>query len=127
MPRYLPNPWDMVAVESGRSLRGRLRSKRKTKKSRALGRKDVRDVNISDVHISGCRDDQTSADAYIGGSFNGAMTYSLTRALKAKKGKLTYRQLHADMLKYLKGRYTQVPQLEGRASNLDRQFLEPFA
>ncbi len=127
IPRYLPNPWDIVAVESRRSLRGKLRSKRKSMKSRALGRKDVRDVNITDVHISGCRDNQTSADAYIGGSYNGAMTYSLTRALKAKKGKLTYRQLHADMLKYLKGRYTQVPQLEGRASNLDRQFLEPFA
>lgn len=124
--RFLPNPLDLMAAESGRSLRGRLRSKRKKKKSRSLGHKDVRDVNIPEVHISGCRDDQTSADARIGGSYNGAMTYSLTRVLKAKKGNVTYRQLHAEMLKWLKGKYAQVPQLEGRAANLERKFLEPF-
>ena len=44
--------------------------------------------------ITGCRDTQTSADAQIGGSFNGALTYYLVESIKETKGNLTYRELH---------------------------------
>jgi hypothetical protein len=117
--RYLACPLDLMAAESGRGMRGRLKSKRRRKKR--VAKRDVVHVNIPEVLITGCRDNQTSADARIRGRFNGAMTYSLVRALKWGKGKLTYRKLHAAMRAYLKGKYTQVPQLEGRAKNLDRQ------
>ena len=84
-------------------------------------------VDISEVLISGCRDTQTSADAYISGSYNGALTYHLVKAIKEKKGQLTYRELHARTIGLLKkGKYSQVPQLEGRKTNLDRPFLAPF-
>jgi hypothetical protein len=35
------------------------------------------------VTISGCRDPQTSADAKIAGSFSGAMSFALLRAINA--------------------------------------------
>ena len=128
IPRYLPSPWDLVASESGRSLRGRAvsglyRSRRaKRKKS------DVVIADIGEVLVSGCRDTQTSADAYIDGSYNGALTYYLAAALRAEKGKVTYRELHEQTLKGLaRGGYSQVPQLEGRKANLDRAVLAPVA
>jgi hypothetical protein len=76
------------------------------------------------VLITGCRDTQTSADAYIGRSYNGALTYALVAALREAKGKLSHRELHARALKYLeKEDFSQVPQLEARKSAFDRPFL----
>jgi metacaspase-1 len=81
-------------------------------------------VDIPEVLITGCRDTQTSADAYIGGSFNGALTYNLVAALKEAKGKISYRDLHARTTSKLKAAdFDQVPQLEGNKANLDRLFL----
>jgi hypothetical protein len=51
-------------------------------------------VEVPEVLITGCRDTQTSADAMIGGRFNGALTYHLVAALTEANGSLTYRQLH---------------------------------
>jgi len=85
-------------------------------------------VNIPKMLVTGCRDTQTSADAEIGGSFNGALTYNLVATIKATRGKLTYRELHDGTVKRLrKGGFSQVPQLEGRAPCLDRPFLSPLA
>jgi hypothetical protein len=94
----------------------------------ARRKKDIVAVNIPEVLVAGCRDTQTSADAEIGGSFNGALTYHLVATIKAARGKLTYRELHDGTVKRLKkGGFSQVPQLEGRAPNLDRPFLSPLA
>jgi hypothetical protein len=122
--RYLPSPWDLVAAESGRKLKGQLtgtfRSAGKTKKRRS----DIVVADIPEVLITGCRDTQTSADAYIGGSYNGALTYHLVAALKEAQGKISYRDLHARTVAKLKsGDFDQVPQLEGNKTNLDRLFL----
>lgn len=82
----------------------------------------------AEVLISGCRDTQTSADAYIGKSYNGALTYHLVAAIKAAKGKLSYRELHEHTREKLQaGGYDQVPQLEGRAERLEGQFLGAVA
>lgn len=125
--RYLPSPWDLVAAESGRKVRGAVATSLRSASSAARARNDVAIVDIDEVLITGCRDTQTSADARIGGSFHGAMTYNLVAALRKAKGKITYRALHAAMLESLaRGRYDQVPQLEGRKTNLDRQFLAPI-
>ena len=122
--RYLPSPWDLVAVESGRKLKGQLRgtfrSAGKTKKRHS----DIVAVDIPEVLITGCRDTQTSADAYIGNSYNGALTYNLVAALKEAKGKISHRDLHArTTAKLQSGDFDQVPQLEGNKLNLDRLFL----
>lgn len=127
VPRYLPNPWDLMATESGRRLRGAVKGslRRSTPVRR---KKDIVAVNIPEVLVTGCRDTQTSADAHIAGSFNGALTYNLVATIKAARGRLTYRELHAGTVKRLRrDGFSQVPQLEGRASAFDRPFLSPIA
>ncbi len=122
--RFLPCPLDLLAVESGRRLTGEVKGKRATLEERAKRKKDIIDVNIPEVLVTGCRDTQTSADAHIGGSYNGALTYNLVAAMEEKSGKLTYGELHSRTLRLLKdGGFDQVPQLEGRASTFDRPFL----
>lgn len=124
IPRYLPSPFELIDAESGRKPRGKLTSKLKIGK----GKKDVVVADIGELLLTGCRDVQTSADAYIGGSYNGALTYYLASVLRAAKGKLTYRELHERVLKQLSvNDYDQVPQLEGSKANLDRPFLGPLS
>lgn len=123
--RFLPSPWDLLATESGRSLKGKIQGGLSSSRGRKKS-KDVVEADIGEVLITGCRDTQTSADAYIAGSYNGALTYHLVQAINEKKGKLTYRDLHKRTLALLKaGSYDQVPQLEARKANFDRPFLAP--
>jgi len=125
--RYLPCPLDLLATESGRRLRGTVRGNRAELRG-AARRGDIVNVNMPELLITGCRSTQTSADAYIGNTYNGALTYNLAAAINARKGKLTYKELHALTLQALKkGRFDQVPQLEGRSSSLDLPFLSPIA
>ncbi len=124
--RFLPCPLDLMASESGRALRGEVRGSLH-RGTRGRGRKrDVVDADIPEILITGCRDTQTSADAYLGGSYNGALTYNLCAVLKEAKGKITYRDLHRRTLQKLRrGRFEQVPQLEGRKEQFERLFLSP--
>jgi len=125
--RFLPSPLDLLAAESGRRLRGAVKGQRALLRKGTKKGKDIVNVNIPELLITGCRDTQTSADAYIGGTYNGALTYNLVEAIKEKKGQLTYRELHARTIELLKkGKFDQVPQLEGRAANFDRLFLSPL-
>lgn len=122
--RYLPNPWDLMAEESGRRLRGAVRGTLRRSRRAARRRSDVVEARIPEILITGCRDTQTSADAYIGRSYNGALTYALVSAIRAAKGKLSNRELHAGAISYLrKEDFSQVPQLEARKSAFDRPFL----
>ena len=130
--RFLPNPYDLAEIESGRELRGTVRPTRALAKPKGKGKSrgslDIAVAEMPEVLITGCRDFQTSADAFINGSYNGALTYHLVKAIEARKGKLSYRELHELASKLISaGRYEQVPQLEGRAENLDRPFLGPLA
>ena len=122
--RFLPCPLDLMATESGRKLRGTLRGQL-GKAPRGRKRKsDIVHADIKELLITGCRDTQTSADAHIGGSFNGALTYYLVESIKAAQGKLTYRELHQHTTSQLKKNdFDQVPQLEGRRTSFDRPFL----
>ena len=128
IPRYLPNPWDIMAAESGRKLRGSVvgelrRSSRATRK-----RSDVVVADIPEVLITGCRDTQTSADAYIAGNYSGALTFYLVQTIREARGQLTARQLHTRLIaKLRKAEFDQVPQLEGRKVSFDRPFLAPVS
>jgi hypothetical protein len=125
--RYLPSPWDLVAVESGRALRGTMRGGLRQSARAARKARDVVVVEVPEVLITGCRDTQTSADAMIGGRFNGALTYHLVAALTEAKGALTYRELHdATTARLKRARFDQVPQLEGSRRRLDQPFLSPI-
>lgn len=136
IPRYLPCPLDLLATESGRELRGTFRRPRTARASDPLSRgiagkppvseHDIMELAVPEVLLSGCRDDQTSADAYIKGDFHGALTYALVQAIRATKGVVTYRELHQRVLAILEGQYTQVPQLTARAERFDQPFLSPL-
>ncbi|QZH66286.1 caspase family protein [Mycolicibacterium farcinogenes] len=120
--RYLPSPWDLAAAESGRGLAGPTRGTRRHKPAA-----DVVHVDIPEVLISGCRADQTSADAAIAGGFAGALTYNLVEAVAESRMPLSYRELHDQTCAKLKrGRYEQVPQLEGSEARLEQPFLSPL-
>lgn len=124
--RYLPNPLDLLEVESGRKLRGKVKGSLRASAAATRKKQDVVNVDIPELLITGCRDTQTSADAYIGGTYNGALTYCLVETLKAAGGQLSYRQLHEGTIRRLKqGNFTQVPQIEGRVAKFDRPFLSP--
>lgn len=124
IPRYLPNPWDIMAEESGRRLRGKTRGALRASSPAKRKKSDVVDAKIDELLITGCRDTQTSADAYISGSYNGALTYHLVKVIRDAKGKLSYRELHQRTINNLKsGGYDQVPQLEGRSTKFNGPFL----
>ena len=112
--RFLANPDD---VRGGGAFTGTpSRARRRRRDS------DVHDVEITETLVSGCRDDQTSADADIDGTFNGALTYFLVGAIRDDP-EGTYRSIHAATIAGLRGNYPQVPQLEGRALRFDQKFL----
>jgi len=126
IPRFLPSPWDLVATESGRRLRGAPRATVRASSRAARKARDVVTVDIPEVLVTGCRDTQTSADAYIGGTYNGALTYHMVATIRAAEGQLTHRDLHARTAAALaRDQFDQVPQLEGREESLDRPFLAP--
>lgn len=118
--RFLPSPWDLAAAESRRSIRKKVTSKLRGRKRSARQTPDIIDADIPEVLITGCRDTQTSADAFINNRFNGALTYGLVEAIRATRGKLTYRDLHERASTVIKKkRFEQVPQLEGRKAMFD--------
>jgi hypothetical protein len=64
------------------------------------------------IMVSGCRDNQTSADAYLSGQFQGACTNSFIAALRAARYDITVYRLLKDMRAILRSRrFTQVPQV----------------
>lgn len=92
----------------------------KTKTSKAAAAKPL---NVA--LISGCKSDQTSADAVFNGRPNGALTYFLLKALKDTNGlKTPLATLVPNVAKALNAaHYTQVPQLEGSATIGAKAFL----
>ncbi len=124
--RFLPCPLDLMASESGRALRKCPRTSLHRRVAKSGKISDAVHARIPEILITGCRDTQTSADAYIGNTYNGALTYNLCAVLKEAKGKISYRDLHARTIQKLKrGRYDQVPQLEGQQKKFEHPFLSP--
>jgi len=60
---------------------------------------------------SGCRDDQTSADASIAGSHVGAMSWAFLECMRQFGPRQSYIQVLQNTRMILKGRYAQIPQL----------------
>jgi len=115
--RYLPSPSSLKAVESGRGLPRKVTTELRSSPRAARKTKDIVNASLPEVLITGCRDTQTSADAFINGRFNGALTFALVEAIRKSRGRLTYRDLHDRASAVLKARkFDQVPQLEGRTA-----------
>jgi len=64
-----------------------------------------------------CKANQTSADAFFSGRYNGAFTYHYLQAVKAASAKATRQQLVTAARKAMAGQFVQTPQLECNASN----------
>jgi len=119
--RYLPSPSSLKAVESGRSEPRKVSSELRASPRAARKARDIVKAELPEVLITGCRDTQTSADAFINGKFNGALTFALVEAIRKSRGRLTYRQLHDRAAGVLKTRkFEQVPQLEGRSERFEQ-------
>jgi hypothetical protein len=104
-PRYLPPP----SVEAFEEVEGT--------QSRGLGRALLERGVVHHILWTGCRSDQTSADALIEGKWRGAFTYYYGKHLRAAKGKISRKALLKKVRAELKAnRYTQVPQLECQAT-----------
>jgi uncharacterized caspase-like protein len=74
--------------------------------------------------ISGCTAEQESADAYIDGRYNGALTYYLLQSLNAGEGEVSLKALVGDVGDRLsEDGYAQEPQLHGPDDITARGFL----
>jgi LysM repeat protein len=62
------------------------------------------------LQFAGCRPEQTSADATIGGKAQGALSWAFLTAMNALRNP-TYQELMVKIRALLAGRYTQVPQV----------------
>ena len=66
---------------------------------------------------TGCKANQTSADAYFNGRYNGAFTYHYLKALAEAKPGANRRQIITAMRKAMAGQFAQTPQLEANATD----------
>ncbi|MEP7153156.1 MAG: caspase family protein [Nitrospira sp.] len=120
--RFLPCPLDLCWKR-----RGKLRGRKGGASGERPRKDDIVHADIPGMLITSCRDWQTSADAHIGGTFNGALTYYLVESIKETRGNLTYRELHQHTTAKLKNHdFNQVPQLESRRDRWDSLFLSPL-
>lgn len=76
----------------------------------------VQSLELNHVVLTGCSSTQTSADAFIQGSYNGAFTYS---AMKTLVPGISYKEWHKRILSSIKG-FEQTPQLEGKEELVNR-------
>lgn len=88
----------------------------------ARGKKEKHpESGMKEILVSGCKSNQTSADAYIDSDYHGAMSYYAIKAITDAGYNLTYADLHASLLPMLEEEnYDQVPQLEGTEENKQR-------
>jgi len=77
--------------------------------------------NENAILIAGCQEDQTSADAYFGGRYNGALTYNLVKLLN-KNQDITYGDLEPILAKMMSaGRFDQTPLVIAKQELLNRK------
>jgi hypothetical protein len=110
-PRFLPPPADIAARADDDDMEVR---------------KLLKGGNpLNHVLLSGCRDNQTSADASIGGSYNGAFTYYTCKHLRENRGNLSRAELLKRVRASLKfNGFSQIPQLEAPAAEKKKKILE---
>jgi hypothetical protein len=105
--RFLPPPMDITCRSEG--------EEDELKETRKLFRKKKNPSN--QVLWSGCMSHQTSADAYIKGSYNGAFTYYFCKHVRKSDGRLSRRRLLRRIRNSLRhNQYSQIPQLESAAN-----------
>lgn len=104
-PRYLPPP----SLEAFRQVQG--------KRARGLSRGLLEKGVVHHILWAACRDDQTSADANIGGGWHGAFTKYFCQEMYACNNSLPRSEvLNKVRGALVAGHYSQTPQLECEAT-----------
>jgi hypothetical protein len=104
-PRFLPPP----SLEAFKRVEG--------KRSRGISRGLLEKGVVQHILWSGCRDDQTSADAHIDGNWHGAFTYYFCKEMYACNNKHSREQVLTRVRDDLAaGYFSQTPQLECEAT-----------
>lgn len=121
-PRFLPPPVDIQCRIDGDLPIVHLLSSRSSSNPRPSAQSSMPEYLSL---FSGCADNQTSADALIGGKYNGAFTYYFCKHLRDVKGKIS----RADLLKRVRASlkhedFDQVPQLETSQAKKGKNVLE---
>ncbi|MEW5767811.1 MAG: caspase family protein [bacterium] len=81
--------------------------------------------SLNHVLFAGCQSNQTSADAYINGSYNGAFTYYLCKHLRETQGNIRRAELLRRTRASIKfNGYSQIPQLEAPVAEKKKKMLE---
>lgn len=76
------------------------------------------------ILISGCKENQVSADAWFWGKYHGALTYNLVKTLNKYNYKISFKGLVKSLNKTLKkSGFVQSPQLECKEEFFDQNFL----
>ncbi|MFH1627110.1 MAG: caspase family protein [Pseudomonadota bacterium] len=110
-PRFLTPPPDILARMDDDEIETRKLFRRANPQTHVL--------------FSGCRDNQTSADAYIKGSYNGAFTYYLCKHLRETQGVMNRGELVKTVRASLRFRgFSQVPQLECPKTERKKKILD---
>ena len=116
-PRYIAPPEhefrDRTAKMRGFTLRRASQSK--AKKDGGSASKDV--AGQHHMLWTGCKANETSADAYFNGRYNGAFTYYFVKVMRDTKNKLSRKDVIGKMRTLMGGQFAQNPQLEGNATN----------
>ena len=93
----------------------------KTAKMRGFTlRRDSASKDVAGQHHmlwTGCKANETSADAYFDGRYNGAFTYYFVKVMRDTKNKLSRKDVIAKMRTLMHSQFAQNPQLEGNATN----------
>lgn len=109
--RYLPPPADIFLRASGEE---------DELKSCGFVQGHLERANKHHILWTGCKAQQTSADAYIGGRYHGAFTYHFSKHLRENPRISRQELLKKVRASLVHGGYSQVPQLEIDATKRDR-------
>lgn len=117
-PRYIAPPEHEFGQKTAR-MRGfkldRPPSPRAKKGAAGAGKEEV--PGAHHMLWTGCKSNETSADAYFNGRYNGAFTYYYVKVMRDTKNKLSRKDVIAKMRTLMKSQFAQNPQLEGNATN----------
>jgi hypothetical protein len=121
-PRYIPPPTESPVGKSAK-VRGFSLKPKTTRKGKASRKNAAPDVDTKAkatkniILWTGCRSNQTSADAFFDGRYNGAFTYNYVKVMRGSGGALSRNQVLEGMKKLMAGHFDQIPQLEADATN----------
>ncbi|WP_291995489.1 caspase family protein [Candidatus Accumulibacter sp. ACC003] len=91
--------------------------KKKEKKKKSASASKAAVLGAHHLLWTGCKANQTSADAFFSGRYNGAFTYYLVKVMRDTQNKLSRKAVISEMRKQMKSSFAQSPQLEGNATN----------